>query len=83
MTPQDFIAQVARLIADGKDQEALQLGSQLCEGMLPKLTREEFVRVCGLMEGAQLAVDLLKAEREQWRGTVVEQPSAAVGHTSD
>jgi hypothetical protein len=67
MSPEKFVAEVGRLIADGKDEQALELGSRLREEMMPKLSREQFWRVCGMMEGAQLAVDLAEAERERLR----------------
>jgi hypothetical protein len=65
MTPEEFIDQVATLIAEGRDEEALEFGSKHREEMMAKLDNYQFLRVCGMMEGAQLAVDMLAAETEQ------------------
>lgn len=63
MTPAEYVDRLGQLIAAGKDWEALDLASQVGGELLPKLTREELMHVLGMMESAQLAVDLLDAER--------------------
>ena len=75
MSPEQFVTEVALLITSGKDEQALELGSRLREEMMAKLSREQFWRVCGMMEGAQLVVDLAEAERERQR-QAQERPSA-------
>ena len=75
MTAEDFIDHLARLIADGRDAEALALASQQRQAMLPLLSPEQFLHVCSMMEGAQLAADMLAVEAGQGLATE-EQPAA-------
>jgi hypothetical protein len=69
MTPREFLDQVAELIADERDEEALALAERWGPEVLPRLTQDEFFRLCGMMEGAQLAVDLVEAERAHQQST--------------
>lgn len=63
MTPQEWIDQVGQLIADGRDEEALEVARRGAESMLPRLSPEELVHVAGMLETAQMAVELATAEQ--------------------
>ena len=75
MTPREVVDQLTLLCTTGRDEEALALsermGPVMTEKLARELSREEFWAVLAMMEGAQLAVDLLEAADEQQRPTSV------------
>jgi hypothetical protein len=77
MKPRDFMDQIANLIADGRDEDALALAEQWGSRVAPKLSREEFFRLLGMMEGAQLVVDLAQAERANQQSVEASVPGRA------
>ena len=61
MTPRQFIDQLGRFIADEKDAEALEFAERVGPSVVSRLSNAEYIHVLGLMESAQLAVDLQEA----------------------
>jgi hypothetical protein len=60
--PADFLAHLRALIAAGCDLDALEYASLVWRTVTPQLTAAELDVASGLLEGAEMAVDL--AERD-------------------
>lgn len=75
MTPQAWFDRVVRLVTEGKDEQALEFSGRLASQMLPRLSREQFVQVTGLLAGAQLVVDMSRAAAEQQDGREEARPT--------
>ncbi len=58
MTPKEYINQIEKLVSGGRDEDALDLATRIGMVMMPSLTPNGFFRVCGLLEGAELAIEL-------------------------
>jgi hypothetical protein len=58
VSPQAYVAEVARLVAAGLDQEALAYSAQFHAAVEPDLSLGELARVDGLLESAAMAVSL-------------------------
>lgn len=56
MTPHEYVAEIDRLIAAGRDEAALEFASRVDPAVVDKLPPDEFFRVCGMLEGAEMAV---------------------------
>lgn len=62
MTPEQLLAQVAALVAAGREQEALGFARATGPGVRPALTADQFARLGGMLEGAAMTLDLAEAE---------------------
>ena len=56
-----FIERLRRFVRAGQNQQALALADQFSQALLPQLSADELDRVSGMIEIAEMAVDL-----EQW-----------------
>lgn len=61
MTPEQFLARVAALVAAGKEQEALDAAHATGPEVRPALTADQFARLGGMLEGAAMSVNLTEA----------------------
>jgi hypothetical protein len=59
--PEQYVAQLAKLIASGRDREALEYSLRYRSMVSPGLSPEQFDRVSGMMEGAAMSVALSDA----------------------
>jgi hypothetical protein len=57
MKPSEYIDELNGLIGAGRDEDALDLAARFGAEVTPRLTDEQFFRVCSMLEGAQLAID--------------------------
>ena len=69
--PAEFFAHLRALIAAGRDLDALEYASLVWPTVAPNLTAAELAVASGLLEGAEMAVDL--AERDA---------AVSAGHTA-
>jgi hypothetical protein len=58
ITPEEYVEQVAALVTSERVEEALAFGERYSTTILPQLTAEQFDLTTGLLEAAQLTVDL-------------------------
>jgi hypothetical protein len=61
MTPEGYIERLGSLIASGQDAVALEFSRRAGPSILPLLSTEQSELIAGLLESAQMAVDL-----DQW-----------------
>jgi hypothetical protein len=60
--PAEFLPHLRALIAAGRDLEALEYASLLWPAVAPHLTAAELDVASGLLEGAEMAVDLAQRD---------------------
>jgi hypothetical protein len=65
MTPTDYIKQLKQFIGAGRDEDALEFAARFETDVTPPLSAEQFDLVCGMMEGAELAVSIDRAARRR------------------
>ncbi len=58
MTPQKYIGQLRKLIGAGQDRAALDFSARYSRDVSPNLSDADLDRVCGMLEGAAMAVSM-------------------------
>jgi hypothetical protein len=67
LTPQEFIGLLRRSVRAGENRQALALADRFSRDLLPRLSPDELDRVGGMIEIAEMAVDLEDWEESQGR----------------
>lgn len=65
MTPQQYISELQKLIANGQDEAALAFSARHDRDLLPHLSDVELDIVDSLLEGAAMAVSMQSPDRSE------------------
>lgn len=77
MTPQAWIERLEKLVAEGRDEDALVLASSHIGAMRSVLSQDQFFYVMALVEAAQLVADIgAEAERQGTAPQEAARPSS-------